>query len=211
MSPPSAETQDRPKFLRDVGHERMEQPQKSGENEIHHRQNRFLPRLVVAENFRLRRFDEPIAIIAPEKIVESLGDLVEFVFAIRRFGRDQQFIETRQHFDRVDRKRVFLQTRRRLARPVHLAKARGVPKLGREIAALLDLLLIERDVLPARRDPHQAKAQTVRAILRDQIERIGRIAQRFRHLAALLVANESREKNIAKRDVVFEPIGSCPA
>ena len=42
-----------------------------------------LSRFVRAENFCLRRFNEPVAIVAPEKFVESLRYLVEFVFAIR--------------------------------------------------------------------------------------------------------------------------------
>ena len=59
---------------------------------------------------------------------------------------------------------------------MHLAEARDVPKLGGEIAAFFDLFFVKANVLTAGRDPHQAKAQTVRAVFVDQLERIGRIA-----------------------------------
>ena len=59
---------------------------------------------------------------------------------------------------------------------VHLAETRRVPELVGKVPAFLDLLLVEADVLAAGRDPHQAEAQPVGAIFRDQIERIGRIA-----------------------------------
>ena len=57
-----------------------------------------------------------------------------------------------------------------------MAKPRHVPKFGREIAAFFDLFFVEANILAARRDPHQAEAQTVRSILVDQLERIRRIA-----------------------------------
>ena len=59
---------------------------------------------------------------------------------------------------------------------VHLAEPGNVPKFGREITAFFDLLFIKADVLAARRDPHQAEAQPVRAIFVDQVEGIGGIA-----------------------------------
>ena len=74
----------------------MKQAQKSGQHIVHHRQHRFLARLVFAKDLRLGRFDEPIAIVAPEEIVQALRYLVELVFAIRGFGRRQQLVKTSQ-------------------------------------------------------------------------------------------------------------------
>src|SRR6266436_7633070 len=86
---------------------------------------------------------------------------------------------------------------------MHLAEPSHVPKFGGEIAAFFDLFFVEANILAARRDPHQAEAQTVRAIFVDQVERIGRIAQRLRHFAALLVANDPGEENVVERNIVF--------
>ena len=86
---------------------------------------------------------------------------------------------------------------------MHLAEARDVPKFRREIAAFFDLFFVKANVLTARRDPHQPEAQTIRAVFVDQVERIGRIAERLRHFPALLVANDAGEENIVERNVVF--------
>src|SRR5207237_6340472 len=93
------------------------------------------------------------------------------------------------------------------ARPVHLSKACDVPKLRRKVAAFLDLFFVEANILPARSDPHETKSQSVRTVLVDQFKRIGRVAKTLRHLAALLVANESREINVAKWNVIFIALG----
>src|SRR5205809_957957 len=63
---------------------------------------------------------------------------------------------------------------------MHLPKASSVPKFGREVAPFLDLLFIEADVLAAWRNAHETKAQTVRAILVDQLERVGILCPVFR-------------------------------
>ena len=52
----------------------MQQAHDRGEHVIHHRQCGFLPRFIFAEDFRLGRLYEPVAVIAPDKIVEALGD-----------------------------------------------------------------------------------------------------------------------------------------
>src|ERR1041385_4683455 len=65
---------------------------------------------------------------------------------------------------------------------MHLSQTRHVPELGGKIAALLDLFLVVANVLTAGRDAHQTKAQAVGAIFINQLERIGRVAQRLRHL-----------------------------
>src|ERR1043166_5199095 len=94
-----------------------------------------------------------------------------------------------------------------LTRAVHLAKPRDVPEFRREVSAFLDLSFIEPNVLSRRRDAHQSKSQAVRAILIDQLERVGRIAERLRHFAALAVANDAGEENVVKRNVFFDLSG----
>src|SRR6266516_2443357 len=90
---------------------------------------------------------------------------------------------------------------------MHLPKATGVPKFGREVAPFLDLLFIEADVLAAWGNAHETKTQTIRAILLDQLERVGRVTKRFGHFATVLVADQPSEINIVKWDVVFGAVG----
>ena len=96
------ETEQRPKLLGDVRHERMQQPHDRGQHVIHHRQRGFLLRFVLAENVGLGRFHEPVAVIAPDKIVEPLRDRIELVITIRFFNRVDRFVQSRQHFHSVD-------------------------------------------------------------------------------------------------------------
>ena len=79
---------------------------------------------------------------------------------------------------------------------LHLAETAGVPKFVAEIAAELDVLFVEEHVLPERRAAHRAEAQRVRAVLGDELERVGRVAERLGHLAALFVANDAGEINV---------------
>ena len=79
------------------------------------------------------------------------------------------------------------------------SKAAGVPQLVAKIASFDDLLLVEADVLTLRCDAHQPEAQTISTIFRDQVERVRRVAEAFRHLAPLLITDNSGEIHVAKR------------
>ena len=87
---------------------------------------------------------------------------------------------------------------------LHLAEAAGVPELVAEVAAQLDVLLVEQHVLAQRRAAHGAEAQGVGAVLGDEFERVGRIAQALAHLAAQLVADDAGEIDVAERQVAHE-------
>ena len=85
-----------------------------------------------------------------------------------------------------------------------MRKRQIFPELVAEIAALLDLLFIEADVGALRRDAHEAEAESVGAILGDEIERIGRVAERLRELAALLVADQPSEVDVLEGEIGLE-------
>ncbi len=63
-------------------------------------------RFVFAENVSLGRFNKPIAVIAPDKIIEMLGNHVEVIFAIRRLDCVDCLIQPSEHFDGVKIDRV---------------------------------------------------------------------------------------------------------
>src|SRR6266487_5764378 len=90
---------------------------------------------------------------------------------------------------------------------MHLTEPGNVPEFCREVAAFLNLSFIEANVLSRRRDAHQTESQAVGTVLVDQLERIRRIAERLRHLAALAIANNAGEENVAKWNVVFNLAG----
>jgi hypothetical protein len=55
----------------------MQQSHCRREHNIHDCQNGFLFRFVGAEDVSLSRFNKPVAVIAPDKIIELLGDLLK--------------------------------------------------------------------------------------------------------------------------------------
>jgi hypothetical protein len=89
---------------------------------------------------------------------------------------------------------------------MHLTKAGHVPKFSREVAALFDLFFVEANILASGGDAHQPKAHAVGAILVDQFEGIGGIAQRLRHLPAKLVANQARKIDVAEGNIVLNAV-----
>src|SRR2546422_6677887 len=172
---------------------------------------------------RLARLDIPVAILAPEKPIERLCDFIEFVsgeggvdFTNRLVELEQNPFVVRSEQSRIDLALHFecdsdilpevwtLRGRTTCRRDagstltLHLPEAAGVPEFVAEVAAQLDVFLVEKHILAERRAAHRAEANGVGAVFRDQFERVGRIAELLRHLAALLVADEAGEINVAE-------------
>ena len=87
---------------------------------------------------------------------------------------------------------------------LHLAETAGVPELRAEVAAQFDVLLIEEHVEPERCAAHRAESQRVGAVFPDQFERVRRVAERFRHLSTLLVADDAGEVDVLERQASHE-------
>jgi len=83
---------------------------------------------------------------------------------------------------------------------VHFGKTTGIPQLGCEIAVAFDALRRELDVAAHRRHRRQREAQRVGAVIIDQMQGIDHVALRFRHLGALLVANQGVDVNRRERN-----------
>src|ERR1035437_9943488 len=151
------------------------------------------------------RLHIPVAILVPEKFIERGGGFAELVF-VQRDGdfadgggelEQNPFVIRGEQgaFDPALNFKYDGRGVRRCARggraPLYLAETAGVPELVAEIAAEFHVLLVEEHVLAERRAAHGAEAEGVRAVLGDEFERVGRIAERLRHLAALLVADDA--------------------
>src|SRR2546429_4994198 len=81
----------------------MEQAQKRREYNVHHGQCGSLSRFVVSEDICFRGFDEPVAIVAPEKIVKTLCDCIELIVTITCIDCVDRLVQARQNVDRIDR------------------------------------------------------------------------------------------------------------
>ena len=83
-----------------------------------------------------------------------------------------------------------------------LHQSEGVPYLVVEVASLLAERLVEEDVVARGRTQHHAHAHAVGAILLDELDGVGRIAEALRHLAAQFVAHDTREIDVLEGLVV---------
>src|SRR5438045_5798489 len=136
----------------------MQQPQYRGKHKVHYRQHRLLLRLVAAEDFRLGGFNEPIAVIAPDKVVKALCYHVELIFAVSSFDCVDGFVQAGEQFQGVDRYCLVVDFWSDLAWSMHLPEARHVPKFRREVSAFFDLLWVEANILTSVSNAHQTKA-----------------------------------------------------
>ena len=79
------------------------------------------------------------------------------------------------------------------------AETAGIPQFVGKIPADFAFLVRILDIQPDRRDVNDREPQRVRAVLRDHIQRIGRVAQRFGELAPEAVAYDARKIDVAER------------
>src|SRR4029453_3814063 len=108
--------------------------------------------LVCAKDVSLGCFYKPIAIVAPNKFIQSLRDSIELIVTIRRLNCIDRFIQARENFHREDGYLALSNCRRSFTWTVHLPKPRHIPKFCRKVAAFLDLFFIKSNVLTSGRD-----------------------------------------------------------
>ena len=77
----------------------------------------------------------------------------------------------------------------------------GIPDFVREISSLFTLGSIKRQIVSCRRRNQDAHAHAIGTELLNQLNRIGRITQRFRHFSSQFIANNSGIINIFERQI----------
>src|SRR5439155_8386279 len=85
-----------------------------------------------------------------------------------------------------------------------LAEAAGVPEFVAEVAAQLDVLLVVEHVLAEWGAAHDAEPERVGAVVADEIEWVGRVAEALRHFAAQFVADNTGEIDVLERHLPHE-------
>src|ERR1017187_10506362 len=136
-----------------------------------------------ATEYRLARLDIPVAILVPEETIQRGRGLAEFVFVQRDgdFADGGVELEQNPFVIRREQRALDFALNWEVGTADHLAETAGVPELVAEIAAQFHVLLVEEHVLAERRAAHGAEAEGVRAVLGDEHERVGRIAERLGH------------------------------
>ena len=87
---------------------------------------------------------------------------------------------------------------------LHLQEACRVPDLGREVAADLELLLVDLRVALERGDERDREAERVRRIRLDELQRIERVALRLGHLRAVRRADDAVDHDVLERRLLHE-------
>ena len=156
-------------------------------------------RLVLAHKQRLGEFEIPIAEHVPRKAIGRIRRVVK----PERFNRGRDVCRCMSKL--ANGPAVKLQFDRLWIKAsgagaiIHFGKARRIPDFGREIAIAFNALRRKLDVAALGRHRGERKAQGIRAILVNKIERIDHIALGFGHLRALLVADKGVDIDRMKR------------
>ena len=182
----------------------MQQRQDAVEGPGEHRARFGLGGLVGAVQDRLGELQIPVAECVPDEMIGRVRRIVEAVL-LDGFGdgggRALRFAGDPAVDGLLRAGRVEI-LRRQAA--VHLAEARRVPELGREIAIALDAGGRQLDVAPLRRHRREGEAQRVGAILVDQVEGVHDVPLRLRHLLARLVADQRVDVDRVERHLLHE-------
>ena len=152
----------------------------------------------------LHGFEEFVAEVIPKEFVKPLRNFTETVIGISFLKIGRQLIEPRHDIEVVGRQPGRVRNVIAAVAARHLAETAGIVEFVGEITTFFDRAFVEAKVGTYRRDAQKPEAQAVGAVFFHQIDRIGRIAQRLAHLAALQVADDRGEKHIAERDFPFE-------
>ena len=83
---------------------------------------------------------------------------------------------------------------------IHLDKAGCIPDLIAEVAACLDTCLRIAHIISGRVAGCKREAQCIRTVLLNDLQRVNAVAQRFGHLASLLIADQTVNINRLERN-----------
>ena len=135
-----------------------------------------------------------------------MGDIAEAVGFVAFVDALDRCVKAGQKIAGEEGEFVFRGIRIRVERSLHLPEPAGVPELVAEISAFDDLLFVEFDVLPLRRDAEESEADAIRAVFGDEVKRVRGIAKALGHFAPLLVADDACEIDILEGNLpcVFE-------
>ena len=182
-----------PDLLGQERHERMEHLHQPSEQRPYRSQCRAVGRSAVG---RLDHFEQPAAELVPEEAVglhQRIRDAVRGEILLDLRQRLRQLV-----LEPLDRQPVAFALGKGLVLGPAADQLICVPYLVAEITALLAERLVEHQVVAGRRAEHHRNSYTVGTVLVDQVQRIGRVAQLFRHLAADLVAHDTGKVYVRK-------------
>ena len=182
-----------PELLGDEGHEGVEQAEQLVEELLRAGKRFGVDGALVGG---LHQLEVPAAEVIPEEFVEPLEGLRDAVAAevCLQLGD----VAAHDVAEPLDGGGVHLALRERCVDLPAVDQTVGVPDFVAEVAALLAERLVEHHVVAGRRREQHRHAHAVGAVLCDEVQRVGRVAQLLGHLAADFVAHDAREVDVAE-------------
>src|SRR3990172_12710807 len=148
----------------------------------------------------------------PEKIVELLAVIIDLKVFERCLNIANTAVKPREN-PTIGKIEMLLRKGGKVDRIaaadlslIQQKKTAGVPNLIREIASQLAFLGGKKNILSERGKVGNGKPQRIGPVFVDDVQRIGRIAERLAHFPALRVANNAGKVDLAERDQLFIPV-----
>ena len=198
-----------PEFFRDEGGEGVEQEEGLAETEVLNGEAGFFFGRVL--EFGLGGLDVPVAEVVPDEGVEALGDGVEFevfvgfgdaVLGVGELSEDGVVVGV--ELSGINSGENFFDGGVVAEVAGHLAEAGDVPEFGAEVASGFDTGFVEADVHAGGGDAHDAVAEAVGSVFGNEVEGVRGVAEGFGHFAALDIANDAGEVDVAEGDGGFD-------
>ena len=187
-------------FLGNERHEGVQQLQRLVQHIDEHLAGGVGGSCVLAVQAGLADLDIPVAVDFPDEVLDLLGGQAQLVLVevcgglggnLGKLTQNPLVAHVQQVFGRQARLKVLGQ--------VHLHKTGSVPQLVGKVAAGEYLFVAVTHIIAGGGADDQHHAQSVRAVLLNDFQRVNAVAQRFRHLAALAVTDNAVDEHRVKR------------
>ena len=205
-----------PDLLRDEGHVGVEEAQDFAVDVREDGHHLAAARLVGGVEVGLGVFEVPVAEVGPGEVVDGEGAVLDAVFGERGVERGAGVVGLEEEVAVVVAQERGVEGRRTVGvvgegeawelLGVHLQEARGVPELGAEVAADLELAHVHLRVGLHRGDEGEGEAEGVGGVAVDDLQRVKGVAEALGHLAALGVAHDAVEDDVPEGRLAHEVV-----
>ena len=184
-----------PQFFCDERHERMQQFQQVVEEA-----QRFVVSLLI-NRLSVSRFDHfqiPAREFIPEQFVNGHQGFAQTIFSEKVFYLGNRLV---QHGFKPFCSQTCIFRLIYFGSLPSLNQTERIPYLVIEVTTLFTKSLIKQDIVSGRRTKHHTHTHTISSVLINQLQRVGRVTQRFRHFTTDLITHDSGKINILKRHI----------
>ena len=152
---------------------------------------------------RFSQLDVPVANLAPNEVINHAACFTQLEL-LQHFGNALSgVLQTGQNpfISQGIRSQLSVGI---VAFHVHQSETGSVPDLVSKVTGCLYTLPVETHIVARGVAGNQHEAQGISAVLVNNLQRVDAVAQRFGHLAALAVANQTMDEYLVERNLMHE-------